>query len=47
MIMAMRMAGEEDGEGGKAMALATRVAGKWTAMAMKRTMVTKTREAGE
>jgi hypothetical protein len=35
------------GEGGKAMATATRVVGKWTAMATKRAMAMKTREAGK
>ena len=43
----MRVAGIKEGEGGKAMAMATRVAGKQTAMAMTREMVTKTKEAGE
>jgi hypothetical protein len=44
---AMRVAGVEEGKGGKAMVMATRVAGKWTATARMRAMVTKTKEAGE
>jgi hypothetical protein len=47
MSTAMRVAGKEEGEGRKAMAIATKVAGKWTAMATKKAMATKTREAGE
>ncbi len=47
ITMAMRVAGEEEGKGGKAMALATRVVGKWTATATKRAMTTKTREVGK
>ncbi len=45
--MAMRVTGVEEGEGGKVMALATRAMGKWTATAMTRGMVTKTKEAGD
>jgi hypothetical protein len=45
--MVMRVVGVEQGEGGKAMAMATRVVGKWTAMAKTRVMATKTKEAGE
>jgi hypothetical protein len=44
--MVMRVAGKEDGEGGKA-AMAKKVAGKLTAMATKKTMATKTMEAGK
>jgi hypothetical protein len=44
MVMVMRVAGNEEGEGGKAMAMATRVAGERTAMLMKSAMATKTRE---
>jgi hypothetical protein len=47
MVTAMRVAGDEEGEGGKAMATATRVAGERTATATKRAMATKTWEAGE
>ncbi len=43
----MRFARKEEGEGSKAMAMATRVAGKLTATATKRVMATKTREAGK
>ncbi len=44
---AMKAVGVKEGEGGKAMAMATRVVGEWTAMAKTRVMVTKTKEAGE
>ncbi len=47
MAMVMRVAGNEEGEGGKAMAMATRVAGERTAMLMKIAMATKTREVGD
>jgi hypothetical protein len=43
----MRVVGIEEGKGGKVMAMATRVAGKWTATAKTRTMVSKTKEASE
>ncbi len=43
----MRVAGKEEGKGGKAMAMATRVAGKRMATATKRVMAMKTREAGK
>jgi hypothetical protein len=43
----MRVVGKEENKGGKAMALATRVAGEWTATATKRTMAMKTREVGK
>jgi hypothetical protein len=42
----MRVAGDKEGGGGKVMAMATRVAGKRTATAMKRSMAMKTREVG-
>ncbi len=45
--MAMRVAGIEEGECSKAMAMATRVMSKWMAMATTRGMVTKVKEAGE
>jgi hypothetical protein len=45
--MAIRVVGYEEGKGGKAMAMATRAAGKRTAMAKTRAMVMATREAGE
>ncbi len=45
--MAMRVAGKEEGIGGKVMVLATRVMGKWTLTAMKRVMAMKTREVGK
>jgi hypothetical protein len=44
---AMRVAGKEEGKVGKAMAIATRNAGKWTVTATKRAMLTATRMAGE
>ncbi len=44
MAMVMRVAGNEEGEGSKAMAMATRVAGERTAMMTKSAMATKTRE---
>ncbi len=46
MAVAMRVVGKEEGEGGTAMALATRIAGRWTATATKRVMVMATRVAG-
>ncbi len=45
--MAMRVVGVKEGEGGKAMVMATRVAGEQTATATMRAIVTKTKEAGE
>jgi hypothetical protein len=45
--MAMRVAGKEDSKGNKAMALATWVTGKRTAMAIMREMARKTREEGK
>ncbi len=33
MATAMRVAGDEEGEGDKAIAMATRIAGEWTATA--------------
>jgi hypothetical protein len=47
ITMAMRVVGEEEGKGSKAMALATRVAGKRMVTATKRVMVTKMREVGK
>ncbi len=47
MAMAMRVAGNKEGEGGKAMAMATRMAGKWTATVTKRAMAMAMRVAGE
>ncbi len=41
MAMAMRVAGDEEGKGGKAMSMATRIVGKWTVTATKRVMATK------
>ncbi len=43
----MRVAGNEEGEGGKAMAMATRVAGQRTATATRREMAKATWEVGE
>ena len=45
--MAMKLAGKEEGKGGKAMAMATSMAGKRTATAIKRAIAAKTREAEE
>ncbi len=45
--MAMRVVGVKQGEGSKVMAMATRMAGKRTATAKMRVMVTKTKKAGE
>jgi hypothetical protein len=49
MVMVMRVVGNKEGEGGKAMAMAmaTRVAGERTAMLMKSAMATKTREVSD
>jgi hypothetical protein len=47
MTTAMRVAGKEEGKGGKAMAMTTRVVGKQMATVTKRVMAAKTREAGE
>jgi hypothetical protein len=47
MASAMRVAGDEEGKGGKAMAMVIREVGKRTATAMKRPMSTATREAGK
>ncbi len=47
MVMAMRVAGNKEGEGSKAMAMATRMAGEWTAMETKRAMVKAMRVAGK
>ncbi len=47
MAMVMRVVGNKEGEGGKAMAMATRVAGERMAMLTKIAMVTKTREVGD
>jgi hypothetical protein len=47
MAMVMRVGGNEEGKGSKAMAIATRVAGERTAMLTKSAMGTKTREVGD
>jgi hypothetical protein len=47
MAMVMSVAGNKEGEGGKAMAMATRVAGERMAMLTKIVMATKTREVGD
>ncbi len=47
MAMAMRVADDEEGEGGKAMVMATRIAGEWTARATKRAMAMATRVASK
>ncbi len=43
MVKVLRVAGDEEGEDGKAMAMATRMAGKWTVTARKRAMAMATR----
>jgi hypothetical protein len=43
----MRVAGNEEDKGSKAMAMALRVVGKQTATATKRVMATKTRETSK
>ncbi len=45
--MAMRVAGVKEGDGGKAMTMATRMVCEQMVMAMTREMVMKTKEAGE
>ncbi len=47
MAMVIRVAGKEEGEGGKMMPMTTRVAGELTVTAKNRAMATKAREAGE
>jgi hypothetical protein len=47
MVTAMRVGGNKEGEGGKAMAMLTRIAGNWTVMETKRVMVTATRVVGK
>jgi hypothetical protein len=47
MAMAKRVVGDKEGKVGKAMAMATRMVGERTAMAMKRAMSMATREAGK
>jgi hypothetical protein len=47
MVMAMRGAGDGEGEGGKTIGMVTRMAGEWTTMAMKRGMAMATRVAGK
>jgi hypothetical protein len=47
MVMAMRGVGDKEGEGSKAMAMATTLVGKWTAMATKRVMTLVRRVAGK
>jgi hypothetical protein len=47
MVTAMRVVGNEEGKSGKAMAMATRMAGEWTATATKSAMAMATRVAGE
>jgi hypothetical protein len=47
MATAMRVAGDKEEEGNKAMTMATRIAGEWTATSRKRAMVMATRVAGK
>ncbi len=47
MVKVMRVAGDEEGEDGKAMAIATRMVGEWTVTARKRAMVIAMRVAGK
>jgi hypothetical protein len=46
-VKVMRVAGDEEGEDGKAMAMVTRMVDKWTVMARKRAMAMATRVAGK
>ncbi len=47
MATVMRVAGKDEGKGGKAMVISMRVASKWMATVTKRVMMTKTREVGK
>ncbi len=47
MVPAMKVVDNEEGEGSKAMAMVTRMAGKRMAVATKRVMAMKTREASK
>jgi hypothetical protein len=47
MAMAIRVAGNKEGKGGKAMAMATIVAGGQTVTATRRAMAMATKEVGE
>jgi hypothetical protein len=47
LVKVMRVAGDQEGEDGKAMAMATRMAGKWTVTARKRAMAMVMRVACE
>ncbi len=47
MVKVMRVVGDEEGEDGKAMAMATRMAGKWTVMMRKRAMAMVARVVGK
>jgi hypothetical protein len=47
MATAMRVVGNKEGKGDKVMAMATRIAGEWTATATKRVMVKATRVVGK
>jgi hypothetical protein len=47
MVMVMRVVGEKEGKGGKAMATVTRVMGKRMATATKRAMAMAMRVAGK
>ncbi len=47
MAMVMRVEGNKESKGGKAMAMVTRVVGKQMAMATKKVMEMKTKEAGK
>jgi hypothetical protein len=42
MATVMRVVGNKEGKGSKVMAMATRMAGKWTGIVTKRAMVTMT-----
>jgi hypothetical protein len=47
MAKMMRVAGNKEGEGGKAMAMAIRMAGEWTVTARKRVMSIMARVVGK
>ncbi len=47
MAKVMRVAVDEEGKDGKAIAMATRMVGEWTVMVRKRAMAMTTRVAGK
>jgi hypothetical protein len=47
MVMVMRVAGDKEGKGNKAMTMGIRMVGEWTQTVMKRVMAMATRVAGK